>query len=66
MTTTAIGTTNARGAAPAGTELAVTLAEKGWLPDPVLRWGIRRLLRPLPGAPARSCSPKGSSCRGAT
>jgi cyclopropane-fatty-acyl-phospholipid synthase len=45
MTPTATGTMPARGAGPAGTSLAVALAEGGWLPDPILRWGIRRLLR---------------------
>lgn len=44
MTTDATGTMRDRGGAPAGTNLAVALAEGGWLPDPVLRWGIRRLL----------------------
>jgi len=44
VTDTAVDTMRPRGAA-AGTSLAVTLAEEGWLPDPLLRWGIRRLLR---------------------
>ena len=25
-------------------ELALAAAERGWLPDPIIRWGIRRLV----------------------
>ena len=24
---------------------AIALAERGWVPDPAIRWGIRRILR---------------------
>jgi len=40
-----VGALLARGASARGTSAAVALAEAGLVPDPILRWGIRRLLR---------------------
>jgi cyclopropane-fatty-acyl-phospholipid synthase len=45
VTTSAVSTSPSAPVKSSRIDLALTLAEGGLLPDPVLRWGIRRLLR---------------------